>query len=136
VSASPLPWTIVPATQFHDFAATVMSWTERDGVAAIPPLLVQPIAPANVADVLAEIAEGDAGGRYADLAGPDTQDLVDMAKRTNEARGRTMRLVPTWSALFGPEWAGNVLLPAEGARIAATTFDEWLRRFDSSAPPL
>jgi uncharacterized protein YbjT (DUF2867 family) len=126
VSAGPLPWTIVPATQFHDFAATVTSWTEHNGVAMIPPLLVQPIAPADVADVLAEIAVGDAHGRYVDVAGPETQDLVDMARRTNEARGRAVRLVPTWSALFGPEWAGNVLLPAEGARIAATTFDEWL----------
>ena len=127
VSAGPLPWTIVPATQFHDFAATVTGWTERDGVAMIPPLLMQPIAPADVAGVLAEVVVGDPQGRYVDVAGPETQDLVDMARRTNQARGRAVRLVPTWSALFGPEWAGNVLLPAEGARIATTTFDEWLQ---------
>src|SRR5437588_5390491 len=30
VSAGPVPWTIVPATQFHDFAAMVASWTEQD----------------------------------------------------------------------------------------------------------
>lgn len=126
VSTGPLPWTIVPATQFHDFAATVTSWTEHDGVATIAPLLVQPIAPADVADILAEIAVGDPHGRYVDVAGPQTQDLVDMARRTNQARGHAVRLVPTWSALFGPEWAGNVLLPAEDARIATTTFDDWL----------
>lgn len=40
-----VPWTIVPATQFHDFGALAASWTERDGVATIAPLLVQPIAP-------------------------------------------------------------------------------------------
>ena len=28
-----VPRTIVPATQFHDFAALAASWTERDGVA-------------------------------------------------------------------------------------------------------
>ncbi len=126
VSAGPVPWTIVPATQFHDFAATVTGWTEHDGVATIPPLLTQPIAPADVADVLAEVAVGDPRGRHADLAGPETQDLVDMARRTAEAQGRAVRLVPTWSALFGPEWAGNVLLPAADARIAPTTFDQWL----------
>jgi uncharacterized protein YbjT (DUF2867 family) len=104
----------------------VASWTERDGVATIAPLLVQPIAPADVAEVLAEIAAGEPHGRYVDLAGPEPQDLVDMARRTNQARGRAVRLVPTWSALFGPEMAGNVLLPADGARITATTFDEWL----------
>lgn len=122
VTEGPVPWTIVPATQFHDFAATVTSWTEKDGVAAIPPLLVQPIAPADVADILTEIATGAPQGHYRDVAGPEPQDLVDMARRTNEARRHAVKLVPTWS-IFGPEMAGNVLLPGEGARIAPTTFD-------------
>jgi uncharacterized protein YbjT (DUF2867 family) len=126
VAAGPVPWTIVPATQFHDFAATLTSWTEQDGVATIAPLLVQPIAPADVADILAEIAVGEPRGRYVDIAGPQPQDLVDMARRTNEARGRAVQLVPTWSSVFGLAMAGNVLLPGEGARIAPTTFDEWL----------
>ncbi|WP_371786333.1 SDR family oxidoreductase [Streptosporangium subroseum] len=128
VAEGPVPWTIVPATQFHDFAAAVASWTEQDGVAAIPPLLVQPIAPADVADILAEIATGAPQGRYRDVAGPETQDLVDMARRTNDARGHTVKLVPTWSSLLGSEMAGDVLLPGEGARIAPTTFDEWLAK--------
>jgi uncharacterized protein YbjT (DUF2867 family) len=126
VAAGTVPWSIVPATQFHDFAAMVASWAEQDGVAPIAPLHVQPIAPADVADVLAEVAAGEPQGRYLDVAGPESQDLVDMARRTNDARGRAVKLVPTWSALFGPSMAGNVLLPGEGARIAPTTFDEWL----------
>jgi len=126
VAAGPVPWTIVPATQFHDFAAMVTSWTERAGVATIAPLLVQPIAPEDIADILAEMAVGEPQGRYADVAGPEPQDLVDMARRTNEARGRKVKLVPTWSGVFGTSMAGNVLLPGDGARIAPTTFDEWL----------
>ncbi len=51
-----------------------------------------------------------------------------MARRTNEACGRAVKLVPTWSGLFGPEMAGNVLLPGNGARIAPTTFDDWLAK--------
>ncbi|MFE0516895.1 SDR family oxidoreductase [Streptomyces sp. NPDC058964] len=126
VAEGPVPWTIVPFTQFHDFAATVTDWTEQDGVAKIPPLLVQPIAPDEVADILAEITTSMPQGRYRDVAGPEPQDLVDMARRTNDARGRAVKLVPTWSSLLGPEMAGDVLLPGDGARIAATTFDEWL----------
>jgi uncharacterized protein YbjT (DUF2867 family) len=126
VADGPVPWTIVPATQFHDFAAMVVSWTEHDGVATIAPLLVQPIAPADIADILAEIAAGEPQGRYPDVAGPEPQDLVDMARRTNEARGRRVRLIPTWSGLFNTTMAGDVLLPGDGARFAPTTFDEWL----------
>ncbi|WP_367137016.1 SDR family oxidoreductase [Saccharothrix sp. HUAS TT1] len=126
VTEGPVPWTIVPATQFHDFAGMVAGWTERDGVATVAPLLVQPIAPQDVADVLAEVVVGEPAGRYPDLAGPETQDLVDLARRTNQARGRDVRLVPTWSGVFGVEMAGNALLPGENARIAPTTFDQWL----------
>jgi uncharacterized protein YbjT (DUF2867 family) len=126
VAEGPVPWTIVPATQFHDFAAMVAGWTEQDGVATIAPLLVQPIAPADIADILAEVATAEPQGRYADVAGPEPQDLVDMARRTYEARGQEVKLVPSWSGMFGPAMAGNVLLPRERARIAPTTFDDWL----------
>ncbi|MGV0717929.1 NAD(P)H-binding protein [Mycolicibacterium sp. XJ662] len=126
VSEGPVPWTIVPATQFHDFAAMVAGWTEQDGVATIAPLLVQPIAPDDIARVLAEVVAGEPQGRYTDVAGPEPQDLVDMARRTLDARGHRVKLVPTWSGIFGVSMAGNVLLPGENARIEATTFDDWL----------
>jgi uncharacterized protein YbjT (DUF2867 family) len=126
IAAGPVPWTIVPVTQFHDFAAMTVSWSERDGEALVAPLLIQPIAPQDVADILAEIVTGEPQGRYVDVAGPETQDLVDLARRTNAKRGHDVKLVPTWGGLFGPGAAGNVLLPGANARIAPTTFDEWL----------
>lgn len=126
VAEGPVPWTVVPATQFHDFAAMVAGWFEQDGVSTIAPLLIQPIAPDDIAEVLAEVAAGPPQGRYVDVAGPETQDLVDMARRTLAVRGRDVKLVPTWSGMFGLSMAGNVLLPGENARIAPTTFDDWL----------
>ncbi len=122
----PVPVTVVRATQFHDFAAMVVGWTQRDGVAEVPPLLVQPIAPRDVGDVLVEVASGPAQGRAADLAGPEPQDLVDMARRTLAARGQSVRLVPTWRGPVGAESAGEVMLPGPDGRIAPTTFDAWL----------
>lgn len=79
-----------------------------------------------MAAVLAEVAVGEPRGHHADVAGPERQDLVDMARRTNEARGRAVKLVPTWTAMFSPVMAGNVMLPGDGARIMPTTFDTWL----------
>jgi uncharacterized protein YbjT (DUF2867 family) len=83
VTSGPVPWTIVRATQFHDFAAMVAGWAEQDGSATIAPLLVQPIAPADVAAALAEVAAAPPLGTRLDIAGPETQDLVDMARRTD-----------------------------------------------------
>lgn len=126
VERGPVPWSIVPAAHFHDFAVIVTTWTERDGSATIAPLLVQPIAPADVAGVLAEVAIGRPQGRCPDVAGPEPHDLVDVARRTRAARGTPIRLIPTWSGVFGPDMAGDVLLPGPHARIAPTTFHDWL----------
>ena len=126
VRSGPVPWSVVPATQFHDYAEQVTIWNEHDGSATIAPLLVQPVAPADVADVLAEVAIGQPRGRCPDLAGPEPQDLVDLARRTRAVRGIPIRLVPTWSGGLGVDMAGDVLLPGPGARVAPTTFDEWL----------
>jgi uncharacterized protein YbjT (DUF2867 family) len=117
---------IVRSTQFHDFAAMVAGRTLRDGTATIAPLLVQPIAQRDVGDMLAEVATGAPIGRTIDIAGPETQDLVDMARRTFAVRGEKVRLVPTWRGLYDTSMAGEVMLPEDGARFGSVTFDDWL----------
>jgi uncharacterized protein YbjT (DUF2867 family) len=126
VTAGPVPWTVVRATQFHDFAAMVAERSARDGVAAIAPLLVQPIAHADVAAELADTATAAPLRRAIEIAGPETQDLVDMARRTFAVRGKDITLVPTWRAFFGPDMAGEVLLPGADARLGKITFADWL----------
>ena len=126
-----VPATVVRATHLHGVAGEVMEATrEGDGderSARVPPLLVQPVAVTDVALVLAELAAGPPRGRAPDVAGPQTEDLVDMARRTLGARGEHLRIVPSWRGVpFGPEMAGEVLLPGRGARIGSTTFDDWL----------
>jgi uncharacterized protein YbjT (DUF2867 family) len=126
VSAGPIPWTIVRATQFHDFAAMAAGWARQDDTATIAPLLVQPIAIPDVALALVEAATGRPRNGLLDAAGPQTQDLVDMARRTFAVRGEHVELVPTWRGIFGTDMGGEVLLPGDGAWIGATTFDDWL----------
>lgn len=132
VQAGPVPWTIQRATQFFDFAAMVVGWTTRDGVATVPPLLVQPVAVREVAAVLAGLGPGAPQGHAPDLAGPETQDFVDMARRTLTARHDPTRITVSWrGGALGIAMAGEVLLPGPGARLGTTTFDEWL---DAGAP--
>lgn len=126
VSAGPVPWTIVQATQFHDLAAMSAEWAVQDGVATIAPLLVQPMAVEDVGRMLAEVALEAPHNDRVEIAGPQTQDFVDMARRTFAVRGRDVTLVPTWHGLFGTDMAGEVLLPGDDARLASTTFDDWL----------
>ena len=125
-TAGPIPWTIVRSTQFHELAGRVAGSAERDGVAMIAPLLFQPIAPSEVGEILAEVATGDPLTEILEIAGPETQDFVDMARRTFTVRGRDIKLVPTWRGAFDTSMAGEVLLPGPNVRIAPTTFEDWL----------
>ena len=124
--SGPVPSSVVRATQFFDYAAQMVAWTRRGQSAALPPLLLQPVALTDVADVLVEVAVGEPVDGICELAGPETHDLVDMARRTLAARGESVRLVPTWRGRYGVEMAGEVLLPGPDARISPTTFDDWL----------
>src|SRR6185369_5767700 len=126
VTAGPIPHRIVRATQFFEFAETVASWTRQGDTAVVPPLLVQPIALGDVATVLVEAATLADFPATIDVAGPEPQDLVDMARRTLAARGQSLTLVPSWSGPLGLDMAGDVLLPGPDARIMPTTFDQWL----------
>jgi len=88
---------------------------------------MRPVAVTDVADVLAEVAAGPPRGTTIEVAGPETQDLVDMARRTLAARRDPTRLTPSWrGSPLTVEMAGEVLLPGPDARIAPTTFDTWL----------
>jgi uncharacterized protein YbjT (DUF2867 family) len=127
--SGPIPATIVRATQFHDFAGMVASWTRNGDSAFVPPMLVQPIDVGDLAEVLVEVASGPARRNGPlEVAGPEHQALVDMARRTLAARGDPVRLTTGWREPFGVEMAGDVLLPGPDARIAATPFDDWLER--------
>lgn len=127
VVAGAVPFTIVRATQFYDFPAMIAEWAFVDGEAVVPPLLMQPIAPADVAAALVETATAAPISTFFDIAGPRTEDAVDMARRTFAVRGRDLPLRAGWrGAALGVEFAGEVLIPAPGARLASTSFDDWL----------
>lgn len=121
-----IPATVVRAAQFFEFVEMVLRWTRRGDSAIVPPLLIQPLAVRDLAQLLAELAAGAPANDTIEVAGPQPQDLVDMARRTLASRGHDLRLIPSWHGPFGPEMAGEILLPSANARHTATTFENWL----------
>jgi uncharacterized protein YbjT (DUF2867 family) len=120
------PVTIVRAAQFFEFAEMVVSWTRDGHSAVLAPLLIQPLAVGDLAHLLTERAIGHPANATIDVAGPEPQDLVDMARRTLSARGHDVRLIPSWRGPFGTDMAGEALLPGPDAHLTTTTFDDWL----------
>src|SRR4051794_28155387 len=93
VRSAPLPTTIVRATQFHQLIDFTLGATRRLGIIPAPPLVLQPVAPADVAIALAEVVERGPGADAA-IAGPEVLALRDIARAWRAARGSRRPVVP------------------------------------------
>lgn len=122
-----VPWTIVRATQFHEFAAQVAGQARLGPVQLAPRARVQPIAAAAVAEHVLSLAEGAPAGRVTDITGPREERLDAMIREWAEAEGRRGPVVAV--SLPTAQMRGmrqGLALPHADARRLGPTFSEWL----------
>ncbi|CAN5861164.1 NAD(P)H-binding protein [soil metagenome] len=81
VEGSPVPYTILRATQFYDFVLMALRFLDRLPVMPIPEgFLGQPIDAGEVADRLVELALSGPAGRVPDIGGPEVNTLAHAAR--------------------------------------------------------
>ncbi len=124
---SPVPWTTVRATQFHEFAGQVASQAKIGPLQLAPRARVQPVAAASVAEHLVMIAERMPQGRAADIAGPREEHLSDMIRawvRRRGGRGPVLAVNVPGAQMRGMRQ--GLALPQPGAHLIGPTFADWL----------
>jgi uncharacterized protein YbjT (DUF2867 family) len=132
VRTGDVPWTILRATQFHEFPAQLAERV-RGPVLPVPTMMTQPVAAREVAQLLADLAPAEPSGETIELAGPDVHRMPDLARRLLRARGSRRIVVPVrLPGRVGRDLAGGRLLPTDGRR-GTQTFDEWLAQQRTSA---
>ncbi|TFB87663.1 3-beta hydroxysteroid dehydrogenase [Cryobacterium algoricola] len=127
VTAGPVPFSILRATQFHEFARQVLDRASFGPIALVPAGLLRPVAAVDVAAALVSIAEGTGRGRHRDLRGPRDETLLDMVRAVIRAEGR--RLPALGVSLPGAYWRGmrsGVLRGTADAAEGPMTFAEWM----------
>lgn len=87
VAGSGIPFTILRATQFHDFVAMFLRPQRRLPWITVLDLEVQPIAVEEVAERLAELAVGPPAGRVTDIGGPERLHLAAFARQWQAEHG-------------------------------------------------
>ncbi|MGW4111389.1 SDR family oxidoreductase [Actinosynnema sp. NPDC004786] len=123
VTAGPVPWTVLRATQFFEFAGQVLAGATGP-VAQVPPMLSQPVSTSDVAARLVELATGEPQGLTTPIAGPERIRLVDMARRLVARRGDALEVE---EAGEGPEGlATGALCPQGDYTEGKRTFAEYL----------
>src|SRR5881392_3696799 len=90
IKASPIPYTIVRATQFFEFVSGIAQSATEGQTVRLPPVLMQPISSDDVAAALATIAVAEPLNGTVDLAGPEPIRQDDLVRRflkaTRDAR--------------------------------------------------
>jgi uncharacterized protein YbjT (DUF2867 family) len=128
LKAGPIPYSIVRATQFFEFVNAVLSWTADDKVVRLPATPVQPMAAADVAQAVADVSVGDPLQGTRNIAGPEVFRLDELGKITLAAHDDHRTVVTDASAGMFAAAPGDALIVKEGAVIAHTTYQEWLKR--------
>jgi uncharacterized protein YbjT (DUF2867 family) len=124
---SGLPYTIVRATQFHEFAEMITGSLVVGDEVRVPDGRIQPIAAAEVAAEVARVAAGAPVNGVVDIGGPDKMSFADLAGAVLAKQGDARKVVvdPT-ATYFGTRVDDNSLVTGDGAVIAETTFAGWL----------
>ncbi|HTU75846.1 MAG TPA: SDR family oxidoreductase [Trebonia sp.] len=124
--AGPIPYSIVRATQFMEFMDATLAMTAQDGTIRLPRTPIQPIAAADVARTVAEVAAGSPLNGVLNIAGPDVYPLDELGRLTLTAKSDSRRIVTDDSAGMFAAAQGDVFTAPSGSRIAATHYTDWL----------
>lgn len=126
VRGGPLPWTIVRATQFHEFAGQLMERSPGP-VKLVPQMLSQPVSARELAALLVDTALGEPVGVAPDVGGPEQHQIPDLARRLVAHRGQRTKVVAApLPGKVGRQIADGGLLTGAGATILPETYDHWL----------
>jgi uncharacterized protein YbjT (DUF2867 family) len=132
VKSGHVPYTIVRATQFFEFIPALIDGATAGETARLSPVLMQPIAAADVSATLADIAVREPANEVIELAGPEPLRLAEAATRILQTRGDARTVVTDPDAgYFGGVVDDSSLTPGNDPSVnehlyGATRFEEWL----------
>ncbi|MEV7106080.1 SDR family oxidoreductase [Streptomyces atroolivaceus] len=126
VKSGRTPWTVLRATQFHEFAEQTLDRVPGP-LAVVPRMRTRSVAAREVAQQLVRLAMAPAQGMAPELAGPQVEQVVDMVRRLLRARHQRRLLLPVkMPGAAGTAMAGDGLLPVGQGPRGSQTFEAWL----------
>jgi uncharacterized protein YbjT (DUF2867 family) len=129
IKASPVPYTIVRATQFFEFVDGIVQSATDGQTVRVSPARVQPIVSDDVAAALVQVVIGIPLNGMVELAGPEPIRLDELVRQFLSAQGDTRKVTTDVHALyFGIELNDQSLTPGNNPRIGPTRFEDWLSR--------
>jgi len=132
IKASPIPWTLLHATQFFEFLRGIAAFSMLDGAVHLPPVQFRPMAAQDVASAIVDAALGAPANAVIEIAGPEMFTLDEPVRRVLAHDGDPRAVIADPAApYFGVQVQDATLVPGPDARLGPTTLDWWI----ANVPP-
>jgi uncharacterized protein YbjT (DUF2867 family) len=127
IEGSGIPYSIVHATQFFEFAHAIADEATDGGEVRMPPVQFQPIAGDEVAQAVGRAATGSPLNGSIEIAGPERFRMDEFFRDALRAWGDPREVVTDpHGHYFGSELNGPDLVPVEGAALGEIKYADWL----------
>jgi uncharacterized protein YbjT (DUF2867 family) len=129
IEDSPIPYSIVHATQFFEFVGRIADQATSGNTVRLAHVLIQPMAAEDVASAVADVTVGPPVNGIIEVAGPQQFHLDELIRNTLRERHDPREVITDPHApYYGAELHERTLVPAAGARLAETRFHDWLNQ--------
>jgi uncharacterized protein YbjT (DUF2867 family) len=133
---SPVPYSIVRATQFFEFVKRIADEATDGNAVRIAPVLFQPMAADDVAKAVGRVAVSAPVNGIVEIAGPQQFRFDECIRVDLAARQDPRVVIPDPNArYFGTELSERTLVPGVDARLGDIRFEDWLSRSAVPAVP-
>jgi len=135
IKESPIPYTIIHATQFFEFLKGLADISVVDGKVHVPPVLFQPMAADDVATAVGKVAVGPPTNGIVEIGGPEQFRIDELVRRRLAALKDPREVIADPNALYsGARITDKTLVPGKNARLGETRFETWLTLLAAEIP--
>ncbi len=127
IKESGLPYSIVHATQFFEFAKGIADFSTQGTQVHLPPVLIQPMASDDVAKAVGRVSVGAPVNGTVEVGGPEKFRLDELIRLCLSALRDPREVVTDPNALYyGVHVSERTLVPEDDAKLGEIRFKDWL----------
>ncbi len=135
IKESPIPYTIIHATQFFEFLKGLADISVVDGKVHVPPVLFQPMAADDVAAAVGKVAISQPVNGIVEIGGPEQFRIDELVRRRLATLKDPREVIADPNALYsGARITDKTLVPGKNARLGETRFETWLTQPAAQTP--
>lgn len=129
IKASGIPFTIVHATQFFEFAGGIVAMSTLEGKVKLPDAFIQPVASSDVAKFLARVAAEKPANKTLEIGGPERFGMDEWIKEYLKVTNKSLEVETDVNALYsGVMLKKMTLTPDNPVYLGESKYAEWISK--------